>query len=100
VRNYHRQDVYELGKSTQSLFDDFAQMDQRVEPLHARLADIKQHRQLAAESTPQDVFDALATVADMISVQSEVDMIVDLLKTAHQPRWFRRLFVHRSRKTI
>ena len=49
---------------------------------------------------PQEVFDALATVADMISVQSEVDMIVDLLKTAHQPRWFRRLFVHRSRKTI
>jgi hypothetical protein len=100
VCNYHRQDVYELGKSTQRLFDDFAQLDQRVEQVHARLADIKQRRQLAAETTPQGVFDALATVADRISVQCEVDMIVDLLQTAHQPTWFRWLFVHRSRKKI
>lgn len=96
VQNYHRQDVYQLGESTQRLFDDFAQLDQRVEQVHARLADIKQRRQLAAETTPQRVFDALATVADRISVQGEIDMIVDLLQAAPQPRWFRWLFVHRK----
>jgi hypothetical protein len=96
VQNYHRQDVYQLGESTQRLFDDFAQLDQRVEQVHARLADIKQRRQLAAETTPQKVFDALATVADRISVQGEIDMIVDLLQAAPQPRWFRWLFVHRK----
>lgn len=100
MQNYHRQDVYQLGKSTQRLFDDFAQLDQRVEQVHARLADIKQRRQLAAETTPQKVFDALATMADRISVQGEIDRIVDLLQAAHQPRWFRWLSVHRSRKTI
>ena len=89
VRNYQRQDVYRLGKSTQRLFDDCAKLDQRVEHVQARLADIKQRWQLTAETTPQRVFDALATVADMISIQGEVDTIVDLLQTAHQPRWFR-----------
>ena len=96
VQNYHRQDVYQLGESTQRLFDDFAQLDQRAEQVHARLADIKQRRQLAAETTPQKVFDALATVADRISVRGEIDMIVDLLQAAPQPRWFRWLFVHRK----
>lgn len=89
VQNYHRQDVYQLGKSTQRLFDDFAPLDQRVEQVRARLADIKQYQHLAAETPPQKVFDALATMADRISVQGEVDSIVDLLKAAHQPRWFR-----------
>jgi|SRR5947209_5659578 len=83
VRNYRRQDVYQLGESTQRLFDDFAQLDQRVEHVQARLADIKRRRHLAAETTPQGVFEALATVVDSISVQGEVDMIVDLLQAAH-----------------
>lgn len=100
VHTYHRQDVYQLGKSTQRFFDDFAQLDQRVEQVHARLADIKQRRHLVAETTPQRVFDALATGADRISVQGEVDSIIDLLQATHQPRWFRWLFVHRRRKTI
>jgi hypothetical protein len=40
VQNYQRQDVYHLGKSAQSLFDDCAVLDRRVEQLHTRLGDI------------------------------------------------------------
>jgi hypothetical protein len=93
VPNYHRQDVYRLGKSAQRLFDDYAAFNRRVEHVQARLGDIKQRRQLTAETTPQSVFDALASGADLLSVQREVDMIVDLLQAADQPRWFRWLFV-------
>jgi hypothetical protein len=100
VQNYHGQDVYQLGKSTQRLFDDYAKLDRRVEQVHARLGDIKQRRQLAAETTPQSVFDSLAIAADMILVQGEVDAIVDLLESATRPGWFSWLFVHRSRKKI
>jgi hypothetical protein len=95
VPNYHRQDVYHLGKSAQRLFDDYAALNRRVEHVHARLGDIKQRRQLATETTPQSVFDALAAGADILSVQGEVDMIVDLLQAADQLRWFRWLFVCR-----
>jgi hypothetical protein len=33
VQNYHRQDVYHLGKSAQKLFDDCAALDRRVKQL-------------------------------------------------------------------
>jgi len=99
VPNYHRQDVYRLGKSAQRLFDDYKELDRQVEHVHALLGDIKQRRQLPTETTPKSVFDALASSANMLSVQGEIDMIVDLLQAAQKPRWFRWLFVHRDRKT-
>ncbi|HEY6541597.1 MAG TPA: hypothetical protein VIZ18_11690 [Ktedonobacteraceae bacterium] len=37
VQNYHRQDVYSLGRSTQKLFDDYAALDRRVKQLQAPL---------------------------------------------------------------
>ncbi len=95
VPNYHQQDVYRLGKSAQRLFDDYAALDGRVEQVHGLLGDIKQRMHLAAETTPQGVLDTLAAGADILSVQGEVDMIVDLLQAADQPRWFRWLFVCR-----
>ncbi len=97
VQNYNRQDVYSLGKSAQSLFDDYAVLDRRVEQLHARLGDIKERRQMEAETTPQGVFECLAATADVASVQSEVDAIVELLEQGTHSGWFRWLFIHRSR---
>jgi hypothetical protein len=44
---------------------------------------------------PHSVFDALAAGVDMLSVQGEVDMMIDLLQAADQPRRFRWLFVCR-----
>ena len=52
VQNYHRQDVYQLGKSAQKLFDDYTKLDRRIRELHARLGNIKQCRQLQPETTP------------------------------------------------
>jgi hypothetical protein len=99
VATYHRQDVYRLGTSAQRLFDDYTALNRRVEHVHARLGDTKQRRQLAAETTPQNVFDSLAASPDLASVQNEVEAIVQLLGPAQQSRWFRWFFVHRGRKT-
>ena len=67
VQSYHRQDVYQLGKSAQQLFDDYLMLARRVEHLQAALQNIKQHRHLAAETAPQQVFDSLAADADLAS---------------------------------
>lgn len=37
VQNYHRQDVYHLGRSAQKLFDDYAALDWRIIQLQALL---------------------------------------------------------------
>lgn len=98
VENYHRQDIYQLGKSVQRLFDAYAVLDRRVEQLHIRLRRIKQRRQMEAEATPQQVFACLAAASDAALDQGEVDAIVELLEQANRPHWFNRLFVHSSRK--
>jgi hypothetical protein len=95
VPNYHRQDVYHLGQSAQRLFDDASALERRAKHVQAQLRHIKQCRHMVAETTPQEVFEELAAGADMLSVQDEVDMIVDLLQTTDQSRWFRWLFVCR-----
>jgi hypothetical protein len=100
VQNYHRQDVYQLGKSAQRLLDDYAVLDRRVEQLHTRLGHIKERRQMESEMTPQQMFDCLAAASDIASVQGNVDAIVQLLEQANRPGWFRWLFVHRGRKKI
>jgi len=56
---------------------------------------LEQIAHIVAETTPQEVFEELAAGVDMLSVQGEVDMIIDLLQAADQPRWFRWLFVCR-----
>src|SRR5947209_8154461 len=53
VQYYSQQDIYQLGKSTQKLFDDYAALHQRTEQLCVRLEAIKQHRQMTPEMTPQ-----------------------------------------------
>jgi hypothetical protein len=93
VQDYHRQDVYQLGKSAQWLFDDSLALARRVEQLQARLQNIRQHRHLASETTPQQVFDALAADADLASVLDEVEAIVDLLERDGHPGWFRWLLL-------
>ena len=93
VQHYHQQDVYQLGKSAQKLFDDYAVVDRRVEQLHARLEHIKECRRMRSETTPQEVFECLATASDLTSVQGEVDAMVNLLEQASRPGWFKRLFV-------
>ncbi len=42
VQNYHRQDVYSLGRSAQKLFDDCAALDRRVKQLQSSLEQSKQ----------------------------------------------------------
>ena len=86
VQNYHRQDVYYLGKSAQKLFDDYAALDWRVEQLSVQLAHIKQCRQMTSDMTPTQVFDCLAA-SNIASVQSEVDAIVQVLEQARHPEW-------------
>ncbi len=100
VPNYQRQDVYHLGQSAQRLFDNYAALERRIEQVQAQLRHIKQCRQMGAETTPQAVFEALATAPDLASVQSGIDAIVQLLGPAKQPDWFHRFFVHRGRKKI
>ena len=100
VPNYHRQDVYHLGKSAQRLFDDSTALDLRIEQVQAQLRHIKQCRQLVAETTPQEVFEELAASVDLLSVQNGVDAMVQLLEPTKQSRWFRWFFGHRVRKTI
>jgi hypothetical protein len=100
VQNYYRQDVYQLGKSAQRLFDDYAALDRQVEQLHVRLEHIKERRQMTSGTTPQGVFECLAAASDVASVQDEVDAIIELLEQATRPGWFRWLFVHRGRKKI
>jgi hypothetical protein len=95
VPNYHRQDVYHLGQSAQRLFDDASALERRAKHVQAQLRHIKQRRHMVAEMTPQEVFEELAAGADMLSVQGEVDTIVDLLQTTDQSRWLRWLFVCR-----
>ncbi len=91
VQYYSQQDVYQLGKSTQKLFDDYAALHSRVEQLCVRLEAIKECRQMTHEMTPQGVFAAIATTVDCSSIQSEVDATVALLEQANRPAWFRRL---------
>jgi TRAP-type mannitol/chloroaromatic compound transport system substrate-binding protein len=93
VQNYHRQDVYQLGKSAQRLFDDSQVLARRVALLQARLRNLKQYRYLSFETTPQQVFDALAADADLASVLYEVEAIVDLLERDGHPGWFRWLLL-------
>jgi hypothetical protein len=97
IQNYHRQDVYYLGKSAQKLFDDYAALDWRVEQMHVRLGHIKQLRQMANETTPLEVFEGLAAASDIVSIQGEVDAIAQLLEQSNYPEWFWWPFVHRSR---
>ncbi len=97
VQNYHRQDVYHLGKSAQKLFDDYAALDWRVEQLRVRLGHIKQLRQMASEMTPQEVFEHLVVSTEMLSVQSEIDTIVGLLEQSNHFGWFWWLFLHQDR---
>ena len=91
VQYYSQQDVYQLGKSTQKLFDDYAALHQRAEQLCVRLEAIKERRQMTPEMTPQGVFACLTTV-DCSSIQAEVDAMVTLLEQANRPGWFKRLF--------
>jgi hypothetical protein len=100
VPNYHRQDVYHLGKSVQRLFDDSSALERRIEQVQAQLRHIKQCRQMVVETTPQEVFEELAASPDLVSIQNGVDAIVQLLEPIKQSRWFRWFFVHRGRKTI
>jgi hypothetical protein len=88
VQNYGRQDVYQLGKSVQRLFDDFAVLHHRVEQFNARLWHIKKCQQMEPEMTPQGVFECLAASTDISSVQYEVDAIVELLEQANRCSWF------------
>jgi hypothetical protein len=92
VQYYSQQDVYQLGKSIQKLFDDYAALHQRAEQMCVRLEAIKEHRQMTPEVTPQGVFACLATTVDCSSIQAEVDAMVALLEQANRPGWFRRLF--------
>ena len=87
VQNYHRQDVYHLSQSVQKLFDDYAALDWRIEQLRVRLGHIKQHRHMTPEITPQEVFESLAVSTDILSVQIEVDAIVELLEQTNHPGW-------------
>ena len=100
VANYHRQDVYRLGRSVQRLFDDSTALDRRIEEVQAQLRHLKQCRQRGADTTPQEVLEDLAASPDLVSVQNSIDTIVQLLGPAQQSRWFRWFFVHRGRKTL
>jgi hypothetical protein len=100
VPNYHRQDVYHLGRSAQRLFDDATALERRIEQVQAQLRHIKQCRQMGSDTTPQELFEELAVTPDLVSVQNGVDAIVQLLGPAKQSRWFRWFFVHRGRKKI
>lgn len=91
VQNYHRQDVYHLGKSAQKLFDDYAALDWRIEQLRVRLGHIKQCRHMACDMTPTQVFECLAT-SNIASIQNEIDAIAQLLEQANHPEWFWWLF--------
>jgi hypothetical protein len=92
VQYYSQQDVYQLGKSTQKLFDDYAALHPRVEQMYVRLEAIKERRQMTPERTPQEVFECLGTTVDCSSIQAEVDAMVALLEQANRPGWFKRLF--------
>lgn len=92
VQNYSGQDVYQLGKSAQRLFDDYTVLDHRVEQLNARLESIKEHQHMAAEMTPQEVLEPLATTTVALQVQSEVGALVELLEPASRPSWLNCLF--------
>ena len=87
VQNYYRQDVYQLGKSVQRLFDDFAVLNQRVEQFNAQLWHFLMCRQMESEMTPQEVFECIAASTDISSAQREVDAIVELLEQANRRRW-------------
>jgi uncharacterized protein (DUF3084 family) len=87
-----------LGKSVQQLFDDCAVLDQRVQQFNTWLQCIKERHQMAAETTPQQVFERLATTTHIAQIQSEVDALVDLLKPARRRGWFNWLFGQRGRK--
>ena len=106
VPNYHRQDVSHLGQSAQRLFDDATALERRIEHVQAHLRHIKQGRQMASDTAPQEVFEELAASPDPVSVQSEVNAVVHLLGKAQQSRrsrWFfvlRWFFVHRGKKKI
>jgi hypothetical protein len=101
VPNYHRQDVSRLGQSAQRLFDDATALDRRIEHVQAQLRHIKRCRQMASDTTPQELFEDLAASPDLVSVRNSVDAIVQLLGKAQQFRWFRWLvLVHRGRNKI
>ena len=94
VHGYRGPDVYHLGQSAQRLFDDYATLDRRVKQLHAQLEFIREQRYMQPETTPQELFAGLATVADTAQIQVGVDAVVGLLEQATRPGWLRRLFVH------
>ncbi len=100
VPNYYRQDVYHLGQSAQRLFDEYTVLDRRIEQLQAHLSHIKQCKQIVSDTTPQEMFEDLAVSSNLVSVQNEVDAIVQLLGPIKQPRWFQWFFVQRGRNKI
>jgi hypothetical protein len=79
VQDYHRQDVYRLGKSAQQLFDDYAKVDLRVRQLNALIARIKEQRRMNPRTTPQEVFEELAADPDCAQLRGEIDAVVELL---------------------
>ena len=90
VQNYHRQDVYHLGKSAQRLFDDYAALVQPVERLYARLGYITARRQMQPDTTLQGIFECLAAAPD-VALKGEVDAIVELLERANRHNWLWKL---------
>ncbi len=98
VQEYHRQDVYHLGRSAQQLFDDYAALDRRVQQLQALLGHIKEYRRMAPETGPQAVFEDLAMTSDGANVLEKADAVVELLAQTNPAGWFRRLFIHRGGK--
>lgn len=100
VQNYYRQDVYQLGKSAQKLFDDYTKLDRRVRQLNARLGNIKQCRQLQSQTTPQAIFEALAAIPDGARIKGEVDAIINLLEKGKRRGWFKWFVMGRANKKI
>ena len=98
VQNYRGPEVYHLGQSTQKLFDDYAALDRRVQHLHAQLGCLREQQHMQPETTSQEIFTGLATSVDTAKVQAGVDTIVRLLEQPKRSGWFRRLFVHLSRR--
>ncbi len=96
--NYRGRDVYQLGKSAQRLFDDYALLDRRVKQLYRRLQYIKEQRHMELETSPQEVFAALATASEGMPVREGIDAVADLLEQPGHPGWLKRLFVHRGSK--
>lgn len=98
VQDYHRQDVYHLGRSAQKLFDDYAALDRRVKQLQILLGHIKEYRCMEPETSPQAVFEGLLMASEGAIALGKVDAVVELLGQTNPAGWFGRLFIHRGGK--